>query len=246
MDRRRHGRYVSEGQVQLQVLAGCGHRAGQRQGDHGDQPFARGVGIGDADASHRGRRPAGHAACAHHGQPAAARRRSAALSGVDAGIGAGTGDEAVSWWTWPGLRGAVLEQIPGRLVDIGAGGCSVEMAARLGAGTFGFVEIEGPDASLAEVARVCEHHRASRRRVAVSRAPRVPADRAAGTRQCRPRAARDGSAGCSRRKGWSQPDSGAPERAHGKHARRASRRKTGRKTRSFRRRRAKDIPWQTT
>jgi len=62
----------------------------------------------------------------------------------------------VSWWTWPELRGAVLEQIPGRLVDIGAGGCSVETASRLGAGTFGFVEIEGPDASLAEVARVSD------------------------------------------------------------------------------------------
>ena len=61
----------------------------------------------------------------------------------------------MSWWSWPGLRGAVLEQIPGRLVDIGAGGCSVETASRLGAGTFGFVEIEGADASLAEVARVC-------------------------------------------------------------------------------------------
>ena len=62
----------------------------------------------------------------------------------------------MSWWTWPELRGAVLEQIPGRLVDIGAGGCSVEMASRLGAGTFGFVEIEGPNASLAEVARVSD------------------------------------------------------------------------------------------
>jgi hypothetical protein len=62
----------------------------------------------------------------------------------------------MSWWTWPGLRGAVLEQIPGRLVDIGAGGCSVETTARVGAGTFGFVEIDGPDASLAEVARVCD------------------------------------------------------------------------------------------
>jgi len=61
----------------------------------------------------------------------------------------------VSWWTWPGLRGAVLEEIPGRLVDISAGGCSVETTTRLGLGTFGFVEIEGPDASLAEVARVC-------------------------------------------------------------------------------------------
>jgi hypothetical protein len=62
----------------------------------------------------------------------------------------------VSWWTWPGLRGAVLEQIPGRLVDIGAGGCSLETSARLASGTFGFVEIQGPDASLAEVARVCD------------------------------------------------------------------------------------------
>jgi hypothetical protein len=61
----------------------------------------------------------------------------------------------VSWWMWPGLRGAVLEQVPGRLVDIGTGGCSVETGTPLGAGTFGFVEIEGPDASLAEVARVC-------------------------------------------------------------------------------------------
>ena len=60
----------------------------------------------------------------------------------------------MTWWTWPGLRGAVLEQLPGRLVDIGAGGCSVETASRLGTGTFGFVEIDGPDASLAEVARV--------------------------------------------------------------------------------------------
>jgi hypothetical protein len=40
-------------------------------------------------------------------------------------------------------------------VDIGVGGCSVETNTALGAGTFGFVEIEGPDASLAEVARVC-------------------------------------------------------------------------------------------
>ena len=31
----------------------------------------------------------------------------------------------MTWWTWPGLRGAVLEQIPGRLLDIGAGGCLV-------------------------------------------------------------------------------------------------------------------------
>jgi hypothetical protein len=62
----------------------------------------------------------------------------------------------MTWWTWPGLRGAVLEQLPGRLVDIGAGGCSVETASRLGPGTFGFVEIDGPDASLAEVARVCD------------------------------------------------------------------------------------------
>jgi hypothetical protein len=62
----------------------------------------------------------------------------------------------VSWWTWPALRGAVLEQIPGRLVDIGAGGCSLETSTRLTSGTFGFVEIQGPDASLAEVARVCD------------------------------------------------------------------------------------------
>ena len=62
----------------------------------------------------------------------------------------------MSWWTWPALRGAVLEQIPGRLVDIGAGGCSLETATRLSSGTFGFVEIQGPDASLAEVARVCD------------------------------------------------------------------------------------------
>ena len=62
----------------------------------------------------------------------------------------------MSWWTWPALRGAVLERIPGRLVDIGAGGCSLETPTRLTAGTFGFVEIQGPDASLAEVARVCD------------------------------------------------------------------------------------------
>ena len=62
----------------------------------------------------------------------------------------------MSWWTWPELRGAVLEQIPGRLVDIGAGGCSLETSTRLSSGTFGFVEIDGPDASLAEVARVCD------------------------------------------------------------------------------------------
>jgi len=62
----------------------------------------------------------------------------------------------VSWWTWPALRGAVLEQIPGRLVDIGAGGCSLETSTRLSSGTFGFVEIQGGDASLAEVARVCD------------------------------------------------------------------------------------------
>ena len=62
----------------------------------------------------------------------------------------------MSWWTWPGLRGAVLERIPGELRDIGAGGCSLETSARLSSGTFGFVEIQGPDASLAEVARVCD------------------------------------------------------------------------------------------
>lgn len=62
----------------------------------------------------------------------------------------------MSWWTWPALRGAVLEQIPGRLVDIGAGGCSLETSMRLRSGTFGFVEIQGPDASVAEVARVCD------------------------------------------------------------------------------------------
>jgi hypothetical protein len=62
----------------------------------------------------------------------------------------------VTWWTWQGLRGAVLERIPGELVDIGAGGCSLETTAPLSSGTFGFVEIQGPDASLAEVARVCD------------------------------------------------------------------------------------------
>ena len=62
----------------------------------------------------------------------------------------------MTWWTWPALRGAVLERVPGRLVDIGAGGCSLETASRLSSGTFGFVEIQGPDASLAEVARVCD------------------------------------------------------------------------------------------
>jgi len=62
----------------------------------------------------------------------------------------------VNWWTWPGLRGAVLEQIPGCLVDIGAGGCSLETSTRLTSGTFGFVEVQGPDASIAEVARVCD------------------------------------------------------------------------------------------
>jgi hypothetical protein len=62
----------------------------------------------------------------------------------------------MSWWMWPGLRGAVLEQIPGHLVDIGAGGCSLETSTRLTSGTFGFVEIQGRDASLAEVARVCD------------------------------------------------------------------------------------------
>ena len=62
----------------------------------------------------------------------------------------------MSWWTWPALRGAVLEQIPGRLVDIGAGGCSLETTTRLSSGTFAFVEIQGSDASLAEVARVCD------------------------------------------------------------------------------------------
>ena len=62
----------------------------------------------------------------------------------------------MTWWTWPELRGAVLEQIPGQLVDIGAGGCSLETSTRLASGTFGFVEIQGADASLAEVARVCD------------------------------------------------------------------------------------------
>ena len=62
----------------------------------------------------------------------------------------------MTWWTWPGLRGAVLEQIPGRLLDIGAGGCSLETSTRLASGTFGFVEVQGPDASIAEVARVCD------------------------------------------------------------------------------------------
>ena len=62
----------------------------------------------------------------------------------------------MTWWTWPGLRGAVLEQIPGELLDIGAGGCSLETSIRLSAGTIGFVEIQGPDASIAEVARVCD------------------------------------------------------------------------------------------
>lgn len=62
----------------------------------------------------------------------------------------------MTWWTWPALRGAVLERIPGRLVEIGAGGCSLETASRLSSGTFGFVEIQSPDASLAEVARVCD------------------------------------------------------------------------------------------
>lgn len=62
----------------------------------------------------------------------------------------------MTWWTWPALRGAVLERIPGRLVDIGAGGCSLETSSRLSSGTFGFVEIQGPDASLAEVARVAD------------------------------------------------------------------------------------------
>jgi hypothetical protein len=61
----------------------------------------------------------------------------------------------VTWWTWPGLRGAVLERIPGELVDIGAGGCSLETSTPLSSGTFGLVEIDGPDASVAEVARVC-------------------------------------------------------------------------------------------
>jgi hypothetical protein len=54
------------------------------------------------------------------------------------------------------LRGAVLEQIPGRLLDIGAGGCSLETPTRLASGTFGFVEVQSPDASIAEVARVCD------------------------------------------------------------------------------------------
>jgi len=62
----------------------------------------------------------------------------------------------VTWWSWPALRGAVLERVPGRLVEIGAGGCSLETASRLSSGTFGLVEIQGPDASLAEVARVCD------------------------------------------------------------------------------------------
>ena len=62
----------------------------------------------------------------------------------------------MSWWTWPGLRGAVLEQIPGRLLDIGDGGCSLETSTQLASGTFGFVEVQGPDASIAEVARVCD------------------------------------------------------------------------------------------
>ena len=62
----------------------------------------------------------------------------------------------MTWWTWPGLRGAVLEQIPGRLLDIGAGGCSLETSTRLASGTFGFVEVQGVDASIAEVARVCD------------------------------------------------------------------------------------------
>ena len=62
----------------------------------------------------------------------------------------------MTWWTWPGLRGAVLEQIPGRLLDIGAGGCSLETSTRLASGTFGFVEVQGADASIAEVARVCD------------------------------------------------------------------------------------------
>jgi hypothetical protein len=61
----------------------------------------------------------------------------------------------VTWWTWADLRGAVLEEIAGEIVDIGAGGCSVETSSRLDTGTFGFVEIQSPDASLAEVARVC-------------------------------------------------------------------------------------------
>lgn len=61
----------------------------------------------------------------------------------------------MTWWTWPDLRGAVLERISGELVDIGAGGCSLETSTPLSTGTFGFVEIDVPDAALAEVVRVC-------------------------------------------------------------------------------------------
>jgi hypothetical protein len=50
----------------------------------------------------------------------------------------------------------VLERVPGELVDIGAGGCSLETSTPLSTGTFGFVEIDGRDASIGEVARVCD------------------------------------------------------------------------------------------
>lgn len=62
----------------------------------------------------------------------------------------------MTWWTWPGLRGAVLESVPGELVDIGAGGCSLETSTPLSSGSFGFVEVDGADGSIAEVARVCQ------------------------------------------------------------------------------------------
>ena len=117
----------------------------------------------------------------------------------------------MTWWTWPGLRGAVLEQIPGQLVDIGAGGCSLETSTRLSSGTFGFVEIQGADASLAEVARVCDVTErpgaAVRFLVRLEFLPIALPTHAGVMRSALDDAG--GFAGCSRRKGWLQPDSRA-------------------------------------
>jgi hypothetical protein len=61
----------------------------------------------------------------------------------------------MSWWTWRGVHGTVIERVEGRLIDLSASGCRIETSHGLDVGSVGVIEVRDLATPIAEAARVC-------------------------------------------------------------------------------------------
>ena len=54
-----------------------------------------------------------------------------------------------------GRIGGIVREVPIRLLDIGAGGCSIESPVRIAEGAVGWLSVKSQDTQYDEVVRVC-------------------------------------------------------------------------------------------